>query len=212
MYVALSCCTDVNRLYLTNASGDHRFYHKDENPDKSLADEMQRLKKHKLVTVTRRYLDAFESEVDPVIDFTVALLNTRSLRAHAKDIERDPVLVSVAKPDVLCLTETRNACVDIEGYVVAYTHCEQSTTKASGVAIYVKCGATVGMRNPVGGEHYCAADVYGVTIVTVYLSPNLSRQQVQDRVGVALKATYVDGKKKPFVIAGDFNVDVRKHD
>ncbi|KAH7958874.1 hypothetical protein HPB49_006111 [Dermacentor silvarum] len=39
VYVALSRCTDVNRLYLTNAKRDHIFYHARENLDRDLLEE-----------------------------------------------------------------------------------------------------------------------------------------------------------------------------
>ncbi|KAH7972971.1 hypothetical protein HPB52_019736 [Rhipicephalus sanguineus] len=56
VYVALSRCTDINNLYLTNSSGDHCFHHRDANADKNMAEEFERLQKHKLDIVTHRYL------------------------------------------------------------------------------------------------------------------------------------------------------------
>lgn len=129
VYVALSCCTDINNLYLTNSSGDHCFHHRDGNANKNMADEFERLQKHKLNTVTHRYLHVLETGVHAETEFTLALLNTRSLSAHALDIERDLVL---RKVDVLCFTETWNAVnVDIAGYATVartqgfWTTCER---------------------------------------------------------------------------------------
>lgn len=100
VYVALSCCTYVNNLYLTNSEGNHRFYHKDSNVDKNMVDEFKRLEQHRLPTLTQWYLTAFE---DPTTEFTLVLINARSLNAYAKDVKRDPILT---KADVLCFTET----------------------------------------------------------------------------------------------------------
>lgn len=65
-----------------------------------------RLDKHRLDTITQQYLPAFQDDVNPQTEFTIAPVNTRSLTHRVKDIERDPVLT---KADVLCLTETWNA-------------------------------------------------------------------------------------------------------
>ncbi|KAH7941490.1 hypothetical protein HPB49_014409 [Dermacentor silvarum] len=65
VYVALSRCTNIQNLYLTNASADHRFHHKNDNIDKNIADEFKRLDNHRLDTVTQRYLRAFQEDVDP---------------------------------------------------------------------------------------------------------------------------------------------------
>ncbi|KAH7958420.1 hypothetical protein HPB49_001408 [Dermacentor silvarum] len=108
VYVALSRCTHLGGLYLTNALGDHSFYHREDNPDSAMTDEFRRLENHRLQTVTGRYLDALRREEQRERRrhaFTLALLNVRSLRAHALDVARDPVLQEV---DVLCLTETWN--------------------------------------------------------------------------------------------------------
>ncbi|XP_042150478.1 uncharacterized protein LOC121838350 [Ixodes scapularis] len=92
VHFALSHCTDINTLYLANSSADHCFHHKDTNADKNMAVEFERLQKHKLDTVTHWYLHVLETRVHAETKFTLALLNTRSLSAHALDIERDPVL------------------------------------------------------------------------------------------------------------------------
>ncbi|KAH7953983.1 hypothetical protein HPB49_014730 [Dermacentor silvarum] len=108
VYVALSRCTHLGGLYLTNALGDHSFYHREDNPDRAMTDEFRRLENHRLQTVTGRYLDALRREEQRErrrLAFTLALLNVRSLRAHALDVARDPVLQEV---DVLCLKKTWN--------------------------------------------------------------------------------------------------------
>lgn len=105
VYVALSSCTNLNNLYLTNSTGDHRFHHKDSNVDKSMVDEFQCLEQHRLPTLTQRYLQAFQEDVDPAREFTLVLLNARFLNAYVEDIKRDTILM---KADVLCFTETWN--------------------------------------------------------------------------------------------------------
>nr|XP_037273302.1 ATP-dependent DNA helicase PIF1-like [Rhipicephalus microplus] len=115
VYVALSRCANVNNLYLTNAKGDQRFYHKDKNEDTAMLNEFQRLGRHRLPTVTQQYQRSLREDVDSSNEFTIALLNVRSLNAHALDIERDPILTAV---DVLCFTETWNVTrLFIKGYV-----------------------------------------------------------------------------------------------
>lgn len=43
VYVALTRCTSINNLYLRNAKGNHKFYHKASNEDRAMANEFQRL-------------------------------------------------------------------------------------------------------------------------------------------------------------------------
>ncbi|KAH7974901.1 hypothetical protein HPB49_021019 [Dermacentor silvarum] len=62
VYVALSRCTNLNGLYLTNCDGDHTFYHREANPDKPMVDEFRRLESHRLHTVTQRYLAALKEQ------------------------------------------------------------------------------------------------------------------------------------------------------
>ncbi|KAH7933390.1 hypothetical protein HPB49_012139 [Dermacentor silvarum] len=96
VYVVLSRCTHLGGLYLTNALGDHSFYHREDKPERAMTDEFRRLENHRLQTVTGRYLDALRREEQRERRrhaFTLALLNVRSLRAHALDVARDPVVV-----------------------------------------------------------------------------------------------------------------------
>ncbi|KAH6924073.1 hypothetical protein HPB50_011176 [Hyalomma asiaticum] len=62
VYVALTRCTSINNLYLTNAKGDHQFHHKANNEDKTMANEFQRLEQHLLPTVTQRYRQALQDD------------------------------------------------------------------------------------------------------------------------------------------------------
>ncbi|XP_077528146.1 uncharacterized protein LOC144139758 [Haemaphysalis longicornis] len=145
VYVALSRCTSLNGLYITNAEGDHTFYHREDNPDKAMADELRRLENHRLCTVTQRYLSALkEQEIHRVREggsreFTLALLNVRSLAAHALDVAKDPVL---AKVDVLCLTETWNNDareeVALRGYDFAARAKAVAERRAGGVDVFLK--------------------------------------------------------------------------
>ncbi|KAH7946276.1 hypothetical protein HPB49_022499 [Dermacentor silvarum] len=56
VYVALSRCTDVDRLFLTNPAGDFNSYHGNENVCRQLIDEFHRLDKHHLPTITKSVL------------------------------------------------------------------------------------------------------------------------------------------------------------
>ncbi|KAH7964859.1 hypothetical protein HPB49_001930 [Dermacentor silvarum] len=150
VYVALSRCTNLNGLYLTNCDRDHTFYHREANPDKPMVDEFRRLESHRLHTVTQRYLAALkEQELSRVCEggsreFTLALLNVRSLSAHALDVARDPVL---GKVDLLCLTDTWNngtaagsGCEDavVRGYDAAACARAVATRRAGGVDVFLK--------------------------------------------------------------------------
>ncbi|KAH7967070.1 hypothetical protein HPB49_022151 [Dermacentor silvarum] len=63
VHVALSRCTNVDNLYLTNAKGDHHFPHKASNEDRAMLNEFQRLEQHRLPTLTQRYLTALRDDV-----------------------------------------------------------------------------------------------------------------------------------------------------
>lgn len=114
------------------------------------APEFRRLESHRLHTVTQRYLAALkEQELSRVCEggsreFTLALLNVRSLSAHALDVARDPVL---GKVDLLCLTETWNngtaagsGCEDavVRGYDAAACARAVATRRAGGVDVFLK--------------------------------------------------------------------------
>lgn len=92
--VALSRCTNVDNLYLTNAKGDPHFHHKASNEnraneDRAMLNEFRRLEQNTLPTLTQRYLCALREFVDHSTEFTLALLNVRPLNAHAKDVEHE---------------------------------------------------------------------------------------------------------------------------
>lgn len=216
VYVALSRCTNLNNLYLTNAAGDHHFYHKVSNVDKNMVDEFQRLENHRLDTITKRYLHTLQTNVDPDTEFSLALLNTTSLACHVKDTERDPVLT---KATVLCLTETWNAPQpSIDGYrVIVCT--DNAEHPSGGVAIYVKHSLTaVDLKLPLtsqshNGEHAAITLHTGtdIVIMTMYLAPNLSSANVETYIDKAM-VTYDKTYKEtvPFILAGEFNVDLMK--
>ncbi|KAG0432646.1 hypothetical protein HPB47_020656 [Ixodes persulcatus] len=110
--------------------------------------------------------------------------------------------------------------VDIAGYAtVART--QGFGRPAGGVEIYVKRSdkrsvnaldlqlrPTADQRS--NGEH-CAASVYGVNVMTMYLAPNLSRTAVEQYIDEAMgdyQKQYAD--THPFMLIGDFNVNVMK--
>lgn len=53
VYVALSRCTDLNRLYITNINDDFTFYHRNENVNRDLQDEFRHLENHHLPIITK---------------------------------------------------------------------------------------------------------------------------------------------------------------
>lgn len=82
--------TDANRLYLTNSTGHHKFYHTAENVDRDL------LNKHHLATVTKSVLQTLKRDEDGQEDLIVGAVNVRSLQKHVED--------------VLCFSETGPDC------------------------------------------------------------------------------------------------------
>lgn len=64
VYVALSRCTNMDNLYLTNAKGDRHFYHKTSNEQKDMLGEFRHLEQHRLPMLTQRYLRALREDVD----------------------------------------------------------------------------------------------------------------------------------------------------
>lgn len=257
VYVALSRCTHLGGLYLTNALGDHSFYHREDNPDRAMTDEFRRLENHRLQTVTGRYLDALRREEQRERRrhaFTLALLNVRSLRAHALDVARDPVLQEV---DVLCLTETWNnnkqeggqeargeGAVGEQGFApVVRARAVDARSRAGGVDVYYR---NVRWRGGMVRHSWSYADTRGeyagftavcddayrhghgqddgeITVITFYLSPKLNRDAVAEFLELAMndhrrqqrrqpEQPETQRQRRPIVLVGDFNVDVRKDD
>ncbi|KAH7970659.1 hypothetical protein HPB49_013293 [Dermacentor silvarum] len=89
IYVALSRCTDIIRLYLTHAKGDHSFCHARENRDHDLLDEFRRLGSHHLPTFTKAYASRL---AELQYAFSLAALNVRSLRLHAPDVVHESLV------------------------------------------------------------------------------------------------------------------------
>lgn len=174
------------------------------------------------VSVERRIPNAKQLRYVNVEQKIPSSENAKPLRGvsvgNAVDVVRDPVL---RKVDVLCFTETWNATddVDVAGYApAACTHGFQRP--AGGVKIYVNRDVVdsvdlrlqLGAQQRVNGEH-CVASVCGVDVMTMYLAPNLSRAAVEKYVAEAVEEYRKQRpQRRPFVIVGDFNVDVIKDD
>ncbi|KAH9367914.1 hypothetical protein HPB48_008366 [Haemaphysalis longicornis] len=208
VYVALSQCTRLNGLYLTNASGDHTFHHRVANPDKPMLDEFQRMKNHRLETVTGRYLNAIHEQRQQR-QLTLALLNVRSLRAHAVDVGRDAVLGRV---DALCLCETSMANqpgrADAAGGVSVYTNVNDNDSKNA-----LKLTKAFDYADKRGEYTAFNVDALLATVVVVYLSPRLNRDEVLDMIGRAVQQhQQQQHQRQHLVMVGDFNVDIRKDD
>lgn len=111
VYVALSRYTDIIRLYLTHAKGDHSFCHARENLDHDLLDEFRGLGSHHLPTFTKAYASRL---AELQYAFSLAALNVRSLRLHAPDVVHETLVKWVS---LLCLSETwSDFFVQIDGY------------------------------------------------------------------------------------------------
>lgn len=209
VYVALSHCTNVNNLYLTNAKGDHHSHHKDSNVDKGMLSEYQRLEQHRLPTLTQWYLRALR-DVDSSTEFTLVLLNVQSLNAHADDIERDSILTTA---DILCFTETWNARKPFINGFVPIVCTAEAECPAGGVGIYVKLPETaVNLDLPLtsqshNGEHAAVKLSNGIVLMTLYLAPNHSKGNIMKYINIVLRDYETTYKNAPFVLAGDFNVN-----
>ncbi|CAN7977240.1 unnamed protein product [Ixodes persulcatus] len=177
-----------------------------------MADKFNRLEQHRLQTLTQRYLAAFE---DPSAEFPLALLNACSLNAHAKDIQRDVILT---KANVLCFTETWNAATPYIRGFDAVMCIEKAERSAGGVAIYVKLPENaVDLELPLtsqsqNGEHAAIQLSDGTIVMTMYLAPNLSRGNVVKYIDLAMRDYEAKYQNNPFVLVGDFNVDITDDD
>lgn len=102
VHVALSRCTDLNRLHRTNVNDDSTFYHTNESIDQDLEDEFRRLENHHLPTMTK----SCKAVLQEPHSIAVAALNVRPLGLHSKGLSPDLILNKVP---LLCRGETRYA-------------------------------------------------------------------------------------------------------
>lgn len=123
------------------------------------------------------------------------------------DVERDPTLTEV---DMLCFTETWNAKRPyIKGYApVVCIH--DSVQPAGGVAVYVMQAEEarnieLALFTESDDGESAAIDFGGITVLTMYLAPNLS---IEDVKWIIDRDMRIYDKSKPFMLVGDFNVDI----
>lgn len=100
VYADLSRCTDVNRLYITNAKGYQTFYNARENQDHGLLGEVWRLYNHYFPSVTKTCAPRL---VEPQDTFALAALNVTSLRLYVPYVVHNALLRRVS---LLCPSET----------------------------------------------------------------------------------------------------------
>ena len=90
VYVAMSRVTSLTGLILTNASGDHTFYHGTGVEHSDARIEYEKLENHRLPTITDECLEFLEGINEDEI--THATLNVQSSKCHKRDVETDSVL------------------------------------------------------------------------------------------------------------------------
>ena len=171
VYVTMGRVTSLSGLIITNASGDHTFYHGTDVEHSDARIEYERLENHRLPTITDKCLEFFEGVDEDEI--THATLNVQSLKCHKHDVETDSVL---PKTRLLALTETwmkNHERIDLQVYRCVNQYVRDDV-RSGGVAIYerkgsifmatphvlMKCDAEV-HRKAVGGEvwrHLCGRD------------------------------------------------------
>lgn len=227
VYVGLSRVTSLEGLYLTDSSGEHKFYHAKQCNTPRMVDlrtEQQRLNNHQLVT----HSDILEEFLDST-DHSSSLIsfNVESLNAHHLDVSTDFLLTKV---DFLALSETwLNNCsnVGIEGY-----HCiaefKRANVRAGGVAIFQKnsSSSTAMSHNleQLSEEHdpilleadsfgdICATEVsengIQTLFVVVYISPSATYKQ---KISFLIRNLFWYAKQDiRIVVSGDFNIDILK--
>ncbi|KAL1444162.1 hypothetical protein MTO96_045648 [Rhipicephalus appendiculatus] len=207
--------------------------------DRSLRDEMRRLRNHKLPTVCMQARQLMH-KADATGQLSVAMLNVQSLNAHQLDVTSDNVLT---RAHLLILCETWSArTVDLPGYRCA-AHDKRGAQRAAGVAIYIQeighialCTTRAdlttddnSMDSSVDARHigdicavYTRLQCTPLLVVAVYVSPGHTHEAIK-----AFLRTRLSGHSKllaqkkhsegthhtladmPMIIAGDFNVNLR---
>jgi len=231
VYVALSRVKSIEGLHIINDADDHTFYHKfgSNSPSiKRVRDELSRLSKHRLSTLTsevRSFIGSHDNN-----HLVVCTINVQSLPSHSKDLSSDQLIM---RSNILVLTETwmadLSSDIEIEGFhLIMARHSSRRASaqlrrSAGGVAIYVSSKLRA---NCVALPH----DRYGQTgdfvklrietqssgslyLAGVYIHPGSSVQQIKAFLGNSMsewRRNSHEGKGS-VVVTGDFNVDVRKH-
>lgn len=101
----------------------------------------------------------------------------------------------------------------IKGYD-AIVCTDDAERPAGGVGIYVKLPETAeDLQLPLtnqshNGEHAAVKLSNGIVVMAVYLAPNLSKGDVITYIEKAMHRYRTEFKHGPFVLVGDFNVDI----
>nr|XP_029713647.1 uncharacterized protein LOC115257831 [Aedes albopictus] len=209
VYVGLSRVSSLDGLYLTNAKNEFKFHHakgSDSPKMKELRTEMERLSNHRLTTLSDELVTFVENRGSGVV---LVSANVQSLNAHAQDIATDHVLMT---GDLLALSETwqdNEVSTQIEGFT-SISQSKRIGTRAAGVAIYQKTGAT-NVAVPHSLEKACAShdvelglsDEYGDVVL-------LSTTTKQKKFFLARNLFMYMRSSMPIIVTGDFNIDISK--
>lgn len=227
VYVGMSRVTSLEGLYLTDSTGENKFYHaKQCNTPRmvELRTELKRLSNHQLVT----HSDMIEEFLDSTNhSYSLISFNVESLNAHFLDVSTDCLLTKV---DFLALSETwLNDCskVSIEGYH-CITEFKRPSNRAGGVAFFQKNTSTL-TAIPHNLEQFsedhdiilldansfgdiCATEIVENGILTlfvvVYISPSATYKQ---KITFLARNLFMYAKKNiRIVVCGDFNIDILK--
>ena len=185
--------------------------------DERVSEEMRRLKSESMLNLCYTPLDTVNSKEH----FKIIYNNCRSLHKHFEDIVQDQNILSA---HVIGLSETRLVKRDcalnytIPGFqLIRNDQVQQkdTTRPPHGLAIYIKDDVDV-------LNQYCYStysfEFVSITVkyfniekqvIVVYKSPKLSLQGLISVIKEEL-STHFDSKK-PFVIIGDFNIDLSKN-
>nr|XP_029713677.1 uncharacterized protein LOC109418586 [Aedes albopictus] len=229
VYVGLSRVSSLDGLYLTNAKDEFKFHHakgSDSPKMKELRTEMERLSNHRLTTLSDELVAFVENRGSGVV---LVSANVQSLNAHAQDIATDHVLTT---GDLLALSETwqdNEVSTQIEGFT-SISQSKRIGTRAAGVAIYQKTGAT-NVAVPHSIEKACAShdvelglsDEYGdvcaaevqimgtrTLLISLYISPSTTTKQ--KKFFLARNLFMYMRSSMPIIVTGDFNIDVSKEE
>ncbi|KAL1486852.1 hypothetical protein MTO96_031178 [Rhipicephalus appendiculatus] len=207
--------------------------------DRSLRDEMRRLRNHKLPTVCMQARE-FMDKADATGQLSAAMLNVQSLNAHQLDVTGDNVFTR-AHLLILCETWTVRT-VELPGYRCA-AHEKWGAQRAAGVAIYIQdighialCTTRAdlifddnSMDPSVDARHigdicavYTRLECTPLLVVAVYVSPGHTHEAIKAFLRTRLwghsklpaqkrhfKGTHRTLADMPMIITGDFNVNLR---
>lgn len=200
-----------------------------------LRQELERLQDYKLLAVCDEAKQFLTS-----IKYSFICINTQSLKAHVLDIESDPIL-QTTNWLLLTETWVKNEVINIKNFNLVCQY-KTNDTRSGGVSIYANVSnATIvapeeisrfstvieeqfQARNSVGD--LCGTEIIinntKILLAVIYIHPNTPLMQICLFINRYLNQyssnnnnpifSSFDLNTMPIILAGDFNLDIMKHE